>query len=100
MATLGSQPNNVLALLADEMAMSASCEGVGSGLTAASANIKAPFSPPAKPDTFMMKKLEGREIPPWRPMIRLLALMTLAVRFTAPATMPSASPIRTIIAPK
>ncbi len=93
MATLGSTPN-CWAVWAEDRAMSASCSGVGLGLTAqspkaqtrSSMSIRNTEETIAVPGLVLMIWKEGR--------------MVWAVVCAAPETMPSAWPMCTIIVPK
>jgi len=98
-ATRGSTPRSARPERAEETAISASSLVVGSGLTAASAKMKIPFSHYWQFGTTMMKKLDGAVMPSAYPTVRLAAFMTAAVMLRQPPTIPSASPSATIMAP-
>ena len=92
MAIRGSMPN-IRAVSAELMAMSASCSGLGSGLTAQSPKTST------RSARHMRKTLETIEQPGLVLMISKAGRMVCWVVCTAPDTMPSASPRWTIIVP-
>lgn len=86
MATRGSTPKT-RAVCAELMAMSASWLAVGLGLTAQSPNTRM------RSLRHMKNTLETMEVSGFVLMISKAGRMVWAVVFTAPETMPSASPI-------
>src|ERR1019366_1113366 len=93
MATLGSIPKRLL-LSAEDMAISASSSAVGFGFTAQSPKI----------DTLSGRHIKNMDETNETPGLVLInckaGLMVCSVVFTAPDTIPSASPLYTIIVPK
>ena len=92
MATFGSIPSRVFAVLAVAMAMEASSSGLGLMFMAQSPNSIRPLSPYSLLGISIMKQLEMVLMPLaifiiWRP-----GLSVLPVVFIAPETMPSALP--------
>ena len=47
----------------------------------------------------IMKKLDGVEMPSWKPTVTAAAWITAPVAVATPATIPSAMPCRTIMPP-
>lgn len=92
-AMRGSMPN-CCAVAADEIAMSASCSLVGSGITA-----QSPYTS-TRSASAMRKTLDTTVTPGFVLMISNDGRMVCAVVWAAPETMPSASPRCTIIVPK
>ena len=93
MATRGVTPNWA-AVRAEVTAMSASCSGVGLGLTAQSPNAHT------RSFIAMRKIEETTETPGAVLMIWKEGTIVCAVVWAAPETMPSASPMWTIMVPK
>ena len=93
MATTGSMPN-CDAVAADEIAMSASCSAVGSGMTA-----QSPYTS-TRSASAIRNTLETTETPGRVLMISNAGRMVWAVVCAAPETIPSARPRCTIIVPK
>ena len=92
-ATRGSMPN-CRAVSAEEIAMSASCSVVGSGITA-----QSPYT--STPSARHIKNTLDTVLTPGRVFTNSRAgRMVCAVVLTAPDTIPSASPRWTIIVPK
>ena len=78
------------------MATSASCSGVGSGITPQSANTSAPPAPTAVSGKTMRKQPDTLVTPLAGPMPWRAARTVAAVVAAQPATQPSASPAATI----
>jgi hypothetical protein len=93
MATLGSIPNRLL-LSAEDIAISASCSAVGLGLTAQSPNTETLSGRHIKNTD------ETSDVPGLVLMNCKAGLIVCKVVLTAPDTIPSASPLYTIIVPK
>ena len=85
---------NCAAVAADEMAMSASCSAVGSGITA-----QSPYTS-TRSARHMRNTLDTTLTPGSVLMISKLGRIVWAVVCAAPLTMPSARPRCTIIVPK
>ena len=92
-ATRGSMPNRA-AVSADDSAMSASCSADGSGTTAQSPNASTWSA------RHMRNTLDTVLTPGRVRMISSAGRMVCAVVWAAPETMPSASPVWTIIVAK
>ena len=100
-ATLGSViPAVNLAFSAADIAISAICSAVGSGITPPSENTNTPLSPYSGVFVIIINELETVFSPGFTPITCIAALSTLAVGEFDPATIPSANPILTNIAPK
>src|SRR3978361_2115339 len=93
MATRGWIPN-CCAVVADEIAMSASCSAFGSGLTAQSPYTRT------RSARHIRKTLETMAVPGTVLMISNEGLMVCAVVCVAPETIPSANDRCTIMVPK
>jgi len=100
MATFGSVLRNVLQESADASAISASCSAVGLGMVAQSAKMNDPFAPYSVLSVAITKQEEANLMPGLVLMMLKAASNTLPVVFSAPATIASALPSRTIIAPQ
>src|SRR6056297_3928045 len=98
MAVTGSASRKVLHESEEAMAISASCSAVGSGMVAQSAKIKLPSTPHELSSRAITKQEEAYFVPGLVLIIVIAARSTVAVAFSAPATIASAIPFRTIIA--
>lgn len=82
---------------ADASAISASCSAVGLGMVAQSAKMNEPLAPYSALSVAMTKQEEAYLMPGFVLMMLKAASKTLPVVFSAPATMASALPRRTIM---
>ena len=96
MATRGASPVNCVQDRAEARAISASCAASGSTTRPQSAKTSAASRPCRSASSTIRKKDETVETPSVGPMTWMAARTVSAVVWAAPASVPSASPIRTI----
>ncbi len=100
MATFGGLPARGSKERAELTAISARLAASGSTTRPQSAKTKMPFLAWCGAHSIIRKKLDTRPVPGARPIVCSAARTVSAVVATAPPTVPSASPSRTIIAAK
>ena len=98
-ATTGSSSTSSLKDSAEEAAIAASSSGFGFWFSPESANTKVPFAPYSQSGTTIRKNADTSFVPGFVFRICRHGLSVSAVEWHAPDTIPSASPILTIITP-